>query len=99
MTPGGFGQTLKILYLTRGGYLYGAQRQLLCLLEGLDRSRFEPLVLCTEEGPFLGEIEKLHIRWRLWKCAGWRKVKPIFDSDLSYPQPESLFLGQERGIL
>ncbi len=67
-----------ILYLTRGGHVYGAQRQLLYLLRGLARDRFTPLVLCTEEGDFLQELEALHVPHRLWKCAGWRKLKCLF---------------------
>jgi glycosyltransferase involved in cell wall biosynthesis len=68
----------KILYLTRGGHVYGAQRQLLYLLKGLNRDRFTPIVLCTEEGPFLKELEDLHVRCMLWKCADWRKLKHVF---------------------
>jgi glycosyltransferase involved in cell wall biosynthesis len=68
----------KILYLTRGGPIYGAQRQLLYLLQGLDRDRFTPLVLCTEEGPFLEELENLRVPRLFWKCAEWRKLKHIF---------------------
>jgi glycosyltransferase involved in cell wall biosynthesis len=68
----------KILYLTRGGPIYGAQRQLLYLLQGLDRDRFTPLVLCTGEGPFLQELETLHVPCRFWKCADWRKLKHVF---------------------
>jgi glycosyltransferase involved in cell wall biosynthesis len=68
----------KILYLTRGGSIYGAQRQLLYLLQGLDRDRFTPLVLCTEEGPFLKEMENLCVPHLFWKCADWRKFKHLF---------------------
>jgi glycosyltransferase involved in cell wall biosynthesis len=67
----------RILYLSRGGPVYGAQRQLLYLLKGLNRDRFSPLVLCTEEGPFLKEIEDLHVPCMFWECAGWRKLKHV----------------------
>jgi glycosyltransferase involved in cell wall biosynthesis len=68
----------KILYLCRGGYISGAQRQLLYLLEGLDRDRFTPVVLCTEGGPFLQRLRDMQVPCRLWKCAGWRKLKCLF---------------------
>lgn len=68
----------RILYLTRGGPVYGAQRQLLYLLQGLDRDRFTPLVLVTTEGPFVKELESLHVPCRLWKCADWRKLQHLF---------------------
>ena len=71
-------ENCKILYLTRGGHVYGAQRQLLYLLKGLDRDRFTPIVLCTGEGPFLKELEDLRVECMLWKCADWRKLKHVF---------------------
>ena len=67
----------RILYLSRGGPVYGAQRQLLYLLSGLNRDRFSPLVLCTEEGPFLKELKDLHVPGMFWDCAGWRKLKHV----------------------
>jgi glycosyltransferase involved in cell wall biosynthesis len=63
----------KILYLSKGGLIAGAQRQLLYLLRGLDRTRFTPLVLCTQEGPFLEELQNLGIRCIARKLVGWRK--------------------------
>lgn len=72
------GKKHTILYLTRGGPLYGAQRQLFYLLRGLDRDRFTPLVLCAEEGPFLQELARLQVDCRLWRRVDWRKLKHIF---------------------
>jgi glycosyltransferase involved in cell wall biosynthesis len=68
----------KILYLSRGGYISGAQRQLLYLVKGLDKGRFTPLVLCTEGGPFLQELQHMHVPCMLWDCAHWRKFKHLF---------------------
>jgi len=70
-------ENLRILYLSRGGPVYGAQRQLLYLLKGLSRDRFSPLVLCTEGGPFLKALEDLHVPCLFWDCAGWRKFKHV----------------------
>lgn len=67
----------KILYLCRGGHVSGAQRQLLYLLEGLDRSRFTPLVLCTEGGPFLDDVRNMQVSCAHWKFAHWRKLKSL----------------------
>jgi len=55
-----------ILYLSRGGQFNGSQRQLYYLLAGLDRRRYEPVVICPEEGSFLDllrreGIERLHL--------------------------------------
>jgi glycosyltransferase involved in cell wall biosynthesis len=63
----------KILYLSKGGLIAGAQRQLLYLLRGLDKTRFAPLVLCTQDGPFVQELQDLGIRCIVRRLAGWRK--------------------------
>lgn len=68
----------KILYLSRGGHVSGAQRQLLYLLEGLDRDRFTPLVLCDGGGPFLDRLKDMRIACEQWDCARWRKLKCLF---------------------
>jgi len=41
----------SILYLNAGSQLGGAERSLIDLLKGLDRSRFRPLVACPDNGP------------------------------------------------
>jgi glycosyltransferase involved in cell wall biosynthesis len=43
-------QKKRILYICRGGPVYGSQRQLLTLVTRLDRSRFEPVVACVGGG-------------------------------------------------
>ena len=68
----------KVLYLSRGGDVSGAQRQLLYLLKGLDRTRFTPIVLCTEEGQFPVELQEIGIPCIIRKLVGWRKVKHVF---------------------
>jgi glycosyltransferase involved in cell wall biosynthesis len=68
----------KILYLTKGGNVSGAQRQLLYLLKGLDRRRFTPVVLCTCDGRFVKELQDAGIRCLVRQLAGWRKVKHLF---------------------
>ena len=67
----------KILYLTKGGDVSGAQRQLLYLLKGLDRRRFTPVVLCTGDGQFMKELQDAGIRCFVRQLAGWRKVKHL----------------------
>jgi glycosyltransferase involved in cell wall biosynthesis len=41
----------RVLILARGGAIYGSQRQLGYLAAGLDRSRFEPIVVLDRPGP------------------------------------------------
>lgn len=52
----------KILYGTRSGDPYGAQRSLLSLIEGLDRSRFRPMVVCPQPGFLSGKAEELGVQ-------------------------------------
>lgn len=51
----------KILYATRGSDLYGAKKSLLSLIEGLDRSRFRPLLICPVAGLFVEKVEALGV--------------------------------------
>ncbi len=52
---------INILYASRGGDPYGAKNSLLSLIEGLDRSRFSPLLVCPEAGFLSGKAEELGI--------------------------------------
>lgn len=72
------GKNHRILYLSKGGHISGAQRQLLYLIGGLDRTRFTPLVLCTQAGRFARELQDLDVPCIVRKLAGWRRVKQFF---------------------
>ena len=52
---------IKVLYASRGGDPYGAKRSLLSLIEGLDRSRFRPLLICPVAGLFSEKVESLGV--------------------------------------
>ncbi len=68
----------KVLFLSRGGDISGAQRQLLYLIEGLDKDKYTPHVLCTQAGHFRKELEALDVRCDVRSLAGWRKGKHFF---------------------
>jgi glycosyltransferase involved in cell wall biosynthesis len=72
----------KVLYLSKGGNISGAQRQLLYLLKGLDRGRFTPVVLCTEGGQFVKELRGLGVRCVVRRLVGWRKSMRVFSRRL-----------------
>jgi len=76
--PGKDRKVHKVLYLSKGGHISGAQRQLLYLLRGLDRTRFVPLVLCMQAGRFVQELQDLDVPCIVRKLAGWRRVKQFF---------------------
>ncbi|NTV53641.1 MAG: glycosyltransferase family 4 protein [Candidatus Firestonebacteria bacterium] len=52
------GSPLPILFVNFHGTLGGGQVHLLTLLDGLDRSRFTPHIVCCEEGPFAEALRK-----------------------------------------
>lgn len=54
----------KICFVTHLPNLNGATRSLLDLLDGLDQTKFEPLVLINSEGPIIEELQKRNIRYR-----------------------------------
>lgn len=54
----------KICFVTHLPNLNGATRSLLDLLDGLEKTKFEPLVLINSEGPIIEELKKRNIRYR-----------------------------------
>ena len=52
----------RILYIHNSADLYGASRSLLRLLQGSDRSRFEPMVILPEDGPLRRAIGNLGVK-------------------------------------
>lgn len=51
----------RILYLHTGAELYGADRVLLTLLKGLDKTKYEPIVVLPSEGPLVSELKANNI--------------------------------------
>ncbi len=50
------GQPASVLYLHSSSGRYGADRQLLALAGGLDRTRYRPLVVVPSEGPLVEDL-------------------------------------------
>lgn len=53
---------MKILFFNHTGQVSGAERVLLMTLAGLDRSRFDPVVLCPADGQLIQMINDLRIK-------------------------------------
>src|SRR5437868_11468651 len=53
---------LKILFYNHTGHVSGAERVLMMTLAALDRSSFEPLVLCPADGRLIQSINDLRIK-------------------------------------
>jgi glycosyltransferase involved in cell wall biosynthesis len=66
-------QLKRVLLLSRGGDIGGSQRQLLHLVENLDRSRYEPIVVCRTGGPFVEQLRRCCPRTHILTLRPWRK--------------------------
>ncbi len=51
----------RILYLNHVSYRSGAENSLLLLLAGLDRNRYEPVVVCPPGGPLLAGLAEMQV--------------------------------------
>ena len=52
---------MKILFYNHTGQVSGAERVLLMILARLDQRRFDPVVICPEEGPLLSMATSLGV--------------------------------------
>lgn len=52
---------IKILFISHSSGMVGAERSLLLLLKGIDRKRFEPIVVLPKSGSLENEISNLNI--------------------------------------
>ena len=66
----------RILYLS-GSIFGGAERQLLYLVTNLDRSRYQPIVVCPDDGVFPKQLRAAGIDTVIHTLPGWRKWKNI----------------------
>ncbi len=71
LSPVNLSTKIKVLFLSHSASLAGAEKNLLKLLEGLDRIRFEPLVLIPSKGLLYNEIDKRGIRVVEYPIMRW----------------------------
>lgn len=57
----------RILFVHQVSTIGGASYCMLSLLKGLDKSRFEPIVMLRDDGPLADEIRKLGMKVILFK--------------------------------
>jgi glycosyltransferase involved in cell wall biosynthesis len=78
---------IRILECIRQGQIGGGETHLLSLVENLDRSRFEPVVLSFTEGPMVERLRAMGVRThvlyteRPFDVAKWRKVKQLMAAE------------------
>ena len=72
-------QTIPILYLSHyRSTIGGNEKQLYYLVTHLDKDKFQPIVICLNDGTYVYQLRKAGISTIILKLPPWRKV-------LSYP--------------
>jgi glycosyltransferase involved in cell wall biosynthesis len=66
---------IHILFIHGITAIGGAEKDLLMILEGLDKSRFYPVVVLPDCGPLAKKIQKLGIKCHFSSLPPWRKFK------------------------
>ena len=78
---------IRVLECIRQGQIGGGETHLLSLVENLDRSRFEPVVLSFTEGPMVERLRAMGVRThvlyteRPFDVSKWRRVKQLMVSE------------------
>ncbi len=68
----------RIMYLTQGRELYGSQRQLLHLVQNIDKDMYTPLIVHTEPMDFHGFVAVSPNSPTLIELRPWRKLQNSF---------------------
>jgi glycosyltransferase involved in cell wall biosynthesis len=63
----------RVLFLTPSVRMLGARQSLLQLARGLDRTRYEPVVVCPTPGPLSEELAKAGVEVEFVRMRPWRK--------------------------
>jgi len=78
---------IRVLECIRQGQIGGGETHLLSLVENLDRSRFEPVVLSFTEGPMVERLRAMGVRThvlyteRPFDVTKWGKVKELMAAE------------------
>ncbi|MBI1821795.1 MAG: glycosyltransferase [Nitrospirae bacterium] len=68
---------IKILYLHGISAIGGAEKDLITILAKLDKNRYEPVVVCHEEGEIVHQLRKMGIKTFISPLPPWRKLKSL----------------------
>ena len=81
------GHRLKVLECIRQGLIGGGESHLLVLMENIDRSKYDPVVLSFTGGPMIDKLNELNIKnyvipsLRPFDVRVWGKVKKLMISE------------------
>ena len=76
---------IKVLECIRQGQIGGGESHLLSLVENLDKSRYEPVVLSFTDGPMIERLKQMNIpvhvipTTRPFDITKWRTVKKFIE--------------------
>ena len=68
----------KILYVHGIEAIGGAERDLIALLKGLDRQKWQPHVVCPGTGPFREQLHAIAVPTHALSLPPWRKTFALF---------------------
>jgi glycosyltransferase involved in cell wall biosynthesis len=74
---------IRVLECIRQGQIGGGESHLLSLVENLDRSQFEPIVLSFTDGPMIGRLQAMSVETHIiptlkpFDFTKWKKVKQL----------------------
>ena len=69
---------IPILYLSHcGSSIGGGEKQLAYLVTNIDRKRYQPLVVCPDDGVFVEHLKRADIQTVVLPLPSWRKVKSL----------------------
>ncbi len=70
---------VPILYLSHcGSTIGGGEKQLAYLVTNIDRTRYEPFVVCPDDGVFVDSLRGADIPTAVLALPPWRKTKSLF---------------------
>jgi glycosyltransferase involved in cell wall biosynthesis len=85
----------RVLFFSHSPDLYGAERSLLLLLQGIDRDRYDPLLVTPGRGPIEIEAAGIGIPVRRLSREGIRAHRPLLGRAAYFPKIRGL-LKEER---
>lgn len=65
---------MKILFISHYGALYGANRSLLNMIEGLKAKGVECVVLCSQNGAFVESLKRKKIEYKVTSFYNWAET-------------------------
>src|SRR6478672_11607781 len=77
---------IKVLECIRQGQIGGGESHLLSLVENLDRSRFDPVVLSFTDGPMVDRLKEMNVNTHIiptlkpFDITKWKTVKKLLSS-------------------